>query len=235
MAATPLGQSSISEGEELGAAGSVAGGYGQSKWVAEKMLQEAAKRGIPAKIYRPGRITGDSQSGVWNRHDLLTLLIQVCVELGKAPDISTLTDLTPVDYVADAMVKLTIAKEDSGLIYHIINPELIKLRDVWHQLQLLGYQVEVCPYGEWRSELMAAKGNNAALLHSILTEVAPEFSDGGSLPLRRLDGQWTQKILNVLDVELPPSNEKLLHTYINAMRQAQVLLPLPLHLMSTTN
>lgn len=235
LASTPLNKSSMREEEDLGAASSVAGGYGQSKWVAETMLQEARKRGIPVKIYRPGRITGDSHSGAWNRHDLLTLLMQVCVELGKAPDIRTLTDLTPVDYVADAMVKLTIAEEDSGLIYHIINPELMELREAWRHLQSLGYPLQVCPYAEWRAELMGAKGNNVALLNRILTEVAPESVDGGSIPIRRLDGLWTQKILRELQVDSPPTNEKLLHKYINAMRQAQVLPSLPPSMNHTIN
>jgi thioester reductase-like protein len=31
------------------------GGYPQSKWVAEKLVMEARKRGIPANIYRPGK------------------------------------------------------------------------------------------------------------------------------------------------------------------------------------
>lgn len=37
-------------------------GYGQSKWVAEKMLMEAARRGLSVNIVRPGYVVGDSVS-----------------------------------------------------------------------------------------------------------------------------------------------------------------------------
>ncbi|KAL8821243.1 MAG: hypothetical protein Q9223_000668 [Gallowayella weberi] len=38
-------------------------GYGQSKWVSEKIVREAGKRGLRGCIVRPGYITGDSRSG----------------------------------------------------------------------------------------------------------------------------------------------------------------------------
>lgn len=38
-------------------------GYGQSKWVAEKLLMEVAKRGLAVNIVRPGYVVGDSVSG----------------------------------------------------------------------------------------------------------------------------------------------------------------------------
>lgn len=38
-------------------------GYGQSKWVAEKLVMNAMKRGVPATIIRPGYIVGHSATG----------------------------------------------------------------------------------------------------------------------------------------------------------------------------
>jgi L-aminoadipate-semialdehyde dehydrogenase len=36
-------------------------GYGQSKWVSEKLLFEAGRRGLRGYIVRPGYVVGDSQ------------------------------------------------------------------------------------------------------------------------------------------------------------------------------
>jgi L-aminoadipate-semialdehyde dehydrogenase len=36
-------------------------GYGQTKWVAEKLLMEASRRGLPCRIVRPGYVVGDSK------------------------------------------------------------------------------------------------------------------------------------------------------------------------------
>ncbi|RKO93708.1 male sterility protein-domain-containing protein [Blyttiomyces helicus] len=38
-------------------------GYGQTKWVAEKLIMRARQRGVPATIVRPGYIVGESKSG----------------------------------------------------------------------------------------------------------------------------------------------------------------------------
>lgn len=53
----------IPEHDDLeGARTSLKSGYGQSKWVSEKLLMEAGRRGLRGHIVRPGYIVGDSQS-----------------------------------------------------------------------------------------------------------------------------------------------------------------------------
>jgi L-aminoadipate-semialdehyde dehydrogenase len=37
-------------------------GYGQSKWVAEKLIMEAGKRGLTGRTIRPSYIVGDSHT-----------------------------------------------------------------------------------------------------------------------------------------------------------------------------
>lgn len=55
----------ISEDDPVDSCIGLNGGYAQSKWVAEKLITEARKRGIPCNIYRPGYIGGNSVTGVW--------------------------------------------------------------------------------------------------------------------------------------------------------------------------
>ena len=43
--------------------GTLYGGYTQSKWVAERLVLKARALGLPARVYRPGIITGHSQTG----------------------------------------------------------------------------------------------------------------------------------------------------------------------------
>lgn len=53
----------IPESDTLeGARTSLKSGYGQTKWVAEKLLMEAGRRGLKGHIVRPGYIVGDSKS-----------------------------------------------------------------------------------------------------------------------------------------------------------------------------
>ena len=50
-------------------------GYGRSKWVAEKLVREAAGRGLPVSIYRPGNVSGHSETGASNPRDLIGAVI----------------------------------------------------------------------------------------------------------------------------------------------------------------
>ena len=74
-------------------------GYSQSKWVAERIVVEARSRGFPVSIYRPGRITGHSRTGVGNNDDLFSRLLKACVQLGQVPELDAafVTDIVPVD------------------------------------------------------------------------------------------------------------------------------------------
>jgi len=54
----------VKEADDLeGSRKSLGTGYGQSKWVSERLMREAGKRGLRGAIVRPGYVTGDPVSG----------------------------------------------------------------------------------------------------------------------------------------------------------------------------
>jgi L-2-aminoadipate reductase len=54
----------VPENDDLeGARYALKTGYGQTKWVSEKLLFEAGRRGLSGAIVRPGYVVGDSASG----------------------------------------------------------------------------------------------------------------------------------------------------------------------------
>lgn len=81
-------KTSILEDDDLEDCGVVYGGYAQSKWVAEKLLETALSRGIPVSIYRPGTITGHSQTGAYNTDQIWGRLLKNFIEQGIAPDLN---------------------------------------------------------------------------------------------------------------------------------------------------
>ena len=82
-------------------------GYGQSKWVAEKLVWEAAGRGLPVRVYRPGNISGHSATGASNPRDFLGALIAGSLRAGSAPEIEGWRmEMTPVDFVARTVCQL---------------------------------------------------------------------------------------------------------------------------------
>ena len=59
----PEGLIGVPESDDLeGARFSLKSGYGQSKWVSEKLLFEAGRRGLRGHVLRPGYVVGDSES-----------------------------------------------------------------------------------------------------------------------------------------------------------------------------
>lgn len=59
----PGGLVGVPEDDDLeGARRDLKSGYGQSKWVSEKLLSEAGRRGLRGHIIRPGYVVGDSRS-----------------------------------------------------------------------------------------------------------------------------------------------------------------------------
>jgi nucleoside-diphosphate-sugar epimerase len=57
------GKGGVSEGDTLeGSRTGLKTGYGQSKWVSEKLLFEAGKRGLCGYVVRPGYIVGDAET-----------------------------------------------------------------------------------------------------------------------------------------------------------------------------
>ena len=53
----------VPESDDLeGAKSSLKTGYGQTKWVSEKLLFEAGRRGLRGHIVRPGYVVGDSRT-----------------------------------------------------------------------------------------------------------------------------------------------------------------------------
>jgi amino acid adenylation domain-containing protein/thioester reductase-like protein len=132
-------------------------GYGQSKWVAEKLVREAAGRGLPVCVYRPGNVSGHSESGASNPRDLLGAVIVESTRLGYAPEVEGWRmEMTPVDFVAAAILHLASEPAAQGGTYHLANPDPPPADEVFDLLEEQGSPLERLPYEEWLQKLDAA-------------------------------------------------------------------------------
>lgn len=61
-------------------------GYGQSKYVAERVLDNAARLGLPVHIVRCGQLSGNSRTGMWNAMEYIPILIQSSICVGSVPE-----------------------------------------------------------------------------------------------------------------------------------------------------
>ncbi|KYF81052.1 non-ribosomal peptide synthetase [Sorangium cellulosum] len=208
----------IREDEPLGPPASVAGGYAQSKWVAEKLVRAASLRGLPVTIYRPGTVSGDSRTGAWNTGELMCRTLKACVQLGSYPDMDALMDLAPVDYVSSAVVALSLRPESVGRTYHLVNPEPVRTGVLWPLLQSRGYRLRACGFEAWLDQLAAAASaspdSSLAELLSIMELLPPEDRTASGPRALRCDCRGTLEMLEGTGVACPPIDEGLLSTYI---------------------
>eukprot|EP00297_Palpitomonas_bilix_P001862 CAMPEP_0113882360 /NCGR_PEP_ID=MMETSP0780_2-20120614/8913_1 /TAXON_ID=652834 /ORGANISM="Palpitomonas bilix" /LENGTH=1444 /DNA_ID=CAMNT_0000869369 /DNA_START=33 /DNA_END=4367 /DNA_ORIENTATION=- /assembly_acc=CAM_ASM_000599 len=161
-------------------------GYAQSKWVAEEVVREAQRRGVPAAIVRPGYITGAVETGACNTDDFLLRLLKGSLQLGKAPMMRNVVNMCPVDYVARVVVEVVASKDAMGRAFHTVNPHPFRFSDFFEALQTYGFPVEFCDYIDWRDALerLTQKTTDNALyplLHYVLDDLplstqAPKLS-----------------------------------------------------------
>src|SRR5829696_352346 len=194
-----------------GIAGDRDDGYGQSKWVAEKLVREAEKRGLPVNVYRPGNVSGHSETGVSNPRDLLGAVVVESLRLGCAPEIEDWRmEMTPVDFVAAAIIHIASDPGSYGGTYHLANPEPPLADDFFDLLEKQGYPLERVPYEEWlqRIDAVPAEEDTPGEIVSGAAPAAEELRDDNTY-----DDNYTRRILGSDGPTRPAIDEDLLETY----------------------
>lgn len=194
--------SGVPENDDLeGARSSLKTGYGQTKWVSEKLLFEAGKRGLSGHIVRPGYVVGDSRTAgelirssvilvgpfltiiffcyeVTNTDDFIWRLVKGCIQLGLVPDMNNTINMVPVDHVAlcTTLSAISPLPDASMTVLHITARPLPTFNSMLSSLKRYGYATEPCEYVVWRRKLeqhvMEVQDNALfPLLHFVLDDL----------------------------------------------------------------
>jgi thioester reductase-like protein len=111
--------------------------YEETKYEAELLVRKAMADGIPATIYRPGIVVGDSQTGATQKYDgpyfLATFLarqvaLAVVPAVGDADHVRVC--LVPRDFVVGAMDELSVLDASDGRSYALVDPDPPTVREV---------------------------------------------------------------------------------------------------------
>ncbi|MEO7019448.1 MAG: amino acid adenylation domain-containing protein, partial [Ktedonobacteraceae bacterium] len=198
-------------------------GYDQSKWCAEKIMRLACERGMPVTIYRPGRLTGHSQTGAWRTNDLVCRQIKGCIQLGGVPleIFQDQMEMIPVDYSSQALVAISLQRHAPGKIFHLLNKAAnidVEHLVVW--INDFGYPVEQQSYEVWRNALQHAAEEKAGNVLAPFLATYPEPSRAETQQqiavLRTIyDDQQTQAALAGTSVSCPPIDKQLIHSYLS--------------------
>ena len=133
-------------------------GYVETKYVAEELLRNAARAGLPVAIYRPLDIVGSVDTGAWSTSTEMCALIRFMTDTGLAPAIDLPLDFVPADVCAAAIRHISagdVSPGDNGIArtYHLASPRHALLGVLVGRLRNRGYQIEDIDFGDWVSEL----------------------------------------------------------------------------------
>ncbi|KAI9205446.1 male sterility protein-domain-containing protein [Polychytrium aggregatum] len=156
----------------------VSGGYAQTKWVSEQLINKARSRGVPATIIRPSLIASDSVYGVCHSDDYIWQYIKGCIRIGIAPSNATPVTITmnPVDHVAKVVA--AIAASEVALpkfVFHISDPErsVITETRLFEIVNASGWSVMFETRERFKSLLLTPQLTNdssmSTLMHLILS------------------------------------------------------------------
>ncbi|MEL6157718.1 MAG: amino acid adenylation domain-containing protein [Cyanobacteria bacterium J06554_11] len=207
----------FNEEDNIAVGQGISGGYAQSKWIAEQMVMEASRNGLPVCIYRPGMVTGHSKTGYSNTSDILCRLLKSLTELKQAPSMDLAIDMTPVDYVSQAIVRLSLNPSSLGKTFHVVNPQAMPFPQIVATLNEFGCQIQSVPYSEWEANLKALPNALSPLAAAMMEQAEQnertclELWLGGN---DRFDTTNTMKGLQGEFITCPPANSNLLKTYL---------------------
>ncbi|PSB67484.1 hypothetical protein C7B61_05920 [filamentous cyanobacterium CCP1] len=196
-------------------------GYSQSKWVSEKLVQIAGKRGLPITIHRPPLVSGHSQTGVWNTQGFLCRMMKGSIQLGcMMDDLDLMLDLSPVDYNSRAIVYLSQQKSAFGKAFHLQNPHLLHWSKLVDFICSMGYPMERVSYEEWQLRLSQQRDNP---LYPLLPFFRHRWSDQQLTYIELNEQGYRPEIgyeetlvaLSGSSIVCPPLDEKLLQIYFS--------------------
>ncbi len=198
-------------------------GYIRSKWVMEKMMQQAIERGLPVINFRLGfavcnHITGATALSQW-----WGSLVRACVELGSFPLVMGLKDeLTSVNYISGAVIHIARNPAAVGKNFHLSpKPEHnVSLTDFFARMnEYYGLNLQGLPYKEW---LALWKNNSSNPLYPLLSLFTDAVHNDRSLVESYEHTYYytrnhTAAFLEGTGIEPPVFNQEVMTPYLRFM------------------
>lgn len=199
----------------------VPAGYTGSKWVAEKVVDVARRRGVPVTVFRPGLILGHTRNGATQSIDYLLVALRGFLPMRILPEYPRIFDIVPVDYVASAVVHIAGRRDALGGFYHLFNPAPVSLATFCDWIRSYGYEFDTVPFEEGRRRALAVGPGH------LLYPLVPLIKDAEAEPHRALDPRYLAEVrpelecartLSMLDgsgIACPPTSEADAHLVLD--------------------
>ncbi|KAJ7760072.1 putative aminoadipate reductase [Mycena maculata] len=128
----------------------VGNGYGESKYVSERIL---AASGLEATSFRIGQITGAAGNGAWSTTDWVPVIVKSSIVLGKFPsDPSAVVAWIRPEAISRTIVDTALSTEKAPFAINLVHPHPVPWDTVVSSMANFA-QLPLIPFADWIQQL----------------------------------------------------------------------------------
>ena len=162
-------------------------GYGQSKWVVEKLVEKAdldTPGALRMGVFRIGQLAGDTENGVWNETEAWPLMFRAANTTGTLPDLDERPTWLPVDLAGRAISEIALSPrsaEGGAELYHVLSNQPTPWRDILEGLKRGGLEYSAVDRFKWLENLASSEADVAKNpTYKLLVSCSCVISHGGA-------------------------------------------------------
>ncbi|KAJ7496484.1 putative aminoadipate reductase, partial [Mycena latifolia] len=135
---------------QLDADVAVGNGYGESKYVSERIL---ASSGLQATSFRIGQVTGAATNGAWSTTDWIPAIVKSSIALGSFPsNPSSTMAWIPPETVARTIVDAALGVERPPFAINLVHPRPVPWDTIMSSMACIA-QRSLIPFADWVRQL----------------------------------------------------------------------------------
>jgi thioester reductase-like protein len=166
-------------------------GYSQSKWVAEKVVEDARDKGLSVRIFRPALVS-PSVSGGGNNFDIAVRLVAFMVNHGIGVDALNQVSFVPADIVANNIVAISTSPGTDNKTYHVVRDDYANMLDITGLItKSTGRQFEIFGISDFVPELIR-RCRKEDLLFPLLDFLVGSVDNITAMEFKRYDNSGYQ-------------------------------------------
>lgn len=193
-------------------------GYSQSKWSSERIVTNAAKAGLPTRIFRPALIT-PSIDGGGNAFDITIRLLKFMIDHGIGVTAQNQVSFTPVDVVAANVVSISDLPDTVGGTFHVVRDEFATMSDITNLItEHTGRRFQHFALNEFVPEVIR-RCTRRDLLFPLLDFLVRSVDNISSMEFKRYDSSNYQTARNRAGGIADPTLEDTVGGILHFMRR----------------
>lgn len=193
--------------------------YIKSKFNSEEIVLDAIMKGLNAYILRIGNLTNRYSSGIFQQNHFENAFVNrfnSILKIGYIP--KSLLDIniefTPVDYAANAILKIATHYNNNYSVFHVLNDKLINLRELYNILIDLNLPLKLLDDKTFLDIIYKMKNSNTN--NKYLSDILNNTSNGKLIydSSIKIDSSFTKQFLLSMDFDWPVIDKNYIKKYI---------------------